>query len=117
MIVLRSPALDPVPSAEPRPDHDPELVTENPPGEITVRGAPEQADGTRAPSPRGAASPLTWTEIVTAIPHSDASDEEFARLRTHFSEAEIAELGFAIATINAWNLLNVSLRNPVPQNL
>ena len=68
MIVLRSPALDPVPSAEPRPDHDPELVTENPPGEITVRGAPEQADGTRAPSPRGAASPLTWTEIVTACP-------------------------------------------------
>lgn len=59
---------------------------------------------------------LRWTEIVTAIPHSDASDEEFARLRTHFSDAEIAELGFAIATINAWNLLNVSLRNPVPEN-
>lgn len=57
---------------------------------------------------------LRWTEIVTAIPHSDASDEEFANLRAHFSDAEIAELGFAIATINAWNLLNVSLRNPVP---
>lgn len=59
---------------------------------------------------------LRWTEIVTAIPHSDASDEEFARLGAHFSDAEIAELGFAIVTINAWNLLNVSLRNPVPQN-
>ncbi len=57
---------------------------------------------------------LRWTEIVTAIPHSDASDEEFANLRAHFSDAEIAALGFAIATINAWNLLNVSLRNPVP---
>lgn len=60
---------------------------------------------------------LRWTEIVTAIPHSDASDEEFANLRTHFSDAEIAELGFAIATINAWNLLNVSLRNPVPESV
>lgn len=55
---------------------------------------------------------LRWAEIVTATPHSDASDEEFAALRQHFSEEEIAELGFAIATINAWNLLNVSFRNP-----
>jgi len=60
---------------------------------------------------------LRWTEIVTAIPHSDASDEEFAHLRTQFSDAEIAELGFAIATINAWNLLNVSLRNPIPESV
>lgn len=59
---------------------------------------------------------LRWTELVTAIPHSDASDEEFARLRAHFSDAEIAELGFAIVTINAWNLLNVSLRNPMPES-
>lgn len=58
---------------------------------------------------------LRWTEIVTAISRSDASDEEFTRLRAHFSDAEIAELGFAIATINAWNLLSVSLRNPVPE--
>lgn len=57
---------------------------------------------------------LRWAEIVTATPHSDASDEEFAALRQHFSDEEIAELGFAIATINAWNLLNVSFRNPVP---
>lgn len=60
---------------------------------------------------------LRWTEIVTTLPHGDASDEEFARLRAHFSDAEIAELGFAIATINAWNLLNVSLRSPVPQSV
>lgn len=60
---------------------------------------------------------LRWTEIVTTIPHSDASDAEFASLRTQFSDAEIAELGFAIATINAWNLLNVSLRNPIPESV
>ena len=58
---------------------------------------------------------LRWAELVTATPHSDASDEEFARLKAHFSDAEIADLGFAIATINAWNLLNVSFRNPVPE--
>jgi AhpD family alkylhydroperoxidase len=57
---------------------------------------------------------LRWAEIVTATPHSDASDEEFATLRAHFSDAEIAELGFVIAVINAWNLLNVSFRNPLP---
>jgi AhpD family alkylhydroperoxidase len=59
---------------------------------------------------------LRWAEIVTATPASDASDEEFAKLKAQFSDTEIAELGFAIATINAWNLLNVSFRNPVPVN-
>lgn len=58
---------------------------------------------------------LRWAEVVTAIPHADASDAEFAQLRTAFGDAEIAELGFAIAAINAWNRLNVSFRNPVPE--
>ena len=57
---------------------------------------------------------LQWTDIVTATPHRDASDEDFSSLRAHFSDQEIAELGFAIAAINAWNLLNVSFRSPVP---
>ena len=58
---------------------------------------------------------LRWAEIINATPHADASDEEFALLRAQFSEQEVAELGFAIATINAWNLLNVGFRNPVPE--
>ena len=58
---------------------------------------------------------LRWAEIVNAIPHADLSDEEFALLKQHFSDEEIAELGFTIAVINAWNLLNVSFRNPVPE--
>jgi len=57
---------------------------------------------------------LHWAELVTAIPNRDPSDEAFAVLREHFSDEEIAELGFSIAVINAWNLLNVSFRNPVP---
>lgn len=57
---------------------------------------------------------LRWAEIVTATPRSDASDDEYALLTAVFTEVEIAELGFAIAAINAWNLLNVSFRTPVP---
>jgi AhpD family alkylhydroperoxidase len=57
---------------------------------------------------------LRWAELITATPQSDASDDEYARLKAQFNDTEIAELGFAIATINAWNLLNVGFRNPVP---
>ena len=58
---------------------------------------------------------LRWAEILTATPHSDASDEEFAKLQAVFSDAEISDLGFAIATINAWNLINAGMRAPIPQ--
>ncbi len=60
---------------------------------------------------------LQWAESVARIPHTDPSDEAFAHLQAHFSDAEIVELGFAIATINAWNLLNVSFRNPIPETV
>ncbi len=39
---------------------------------------------------------LRWAEIVTAIPHADASDEEFAALQAQFSDEEIADLSFAL---------------------
>ncbi|GAA0753346.1 carboxymuconolactone decarboxylase family protein [Ideonella azotifigens] len=58
---------------------------------------------------------LRWAELVTDIPHKDASDEEFALLKAVFSDEEIADLAFAIAIINAWNLISVSMRNPLPQ--
>jgi AhpD family alkylhydroperoxidase len=57
---------------------------------------------------------LNWAEIVTAIPQRDPSDEHFAALCEHFSHEEIAELGFAISTITAWNLLSISFRIPLP---
>lgn len=56
-----------------------------------------------------------WAEIITATPHSDASDEEFAKLKAVFTDTEIADLSFAIATINAWNLLNAGMRSPIPE--
>ena len=57
---------------------------------------------------------LNWAEAVTSRSHHATSDEEFATLREHFSDEEIAELGFAISTITAWNLLNLGFRNPIP---
>ncbi len=58
---------------------------------------------------------LNWAERVNAIPHAEPGDEDFAQLQAHFSEAEIAELGFAIAAIRGWNMLNVSFKQPVPE--
>lgn len=58
---------------------------------------------------------LRWAEIITATPHSDASDAEFAQLKDVFSDAEISDLGFAIAAINGWNLINAGMRAPIPE--
>jgi len=58
---------------------------------------------------------LHWAEVVNAIPVKDPGDADFAQLKAHFSDAEIVELGYAIGTIRVWNMLNVSLRNPIPE--
>lgn len=58
---------------------------------------------------------LRWAELVNSQPHGDASDTEFARVREYFSEAEVVELGYAVAAIKSWNMMNLSLRNPIPE--
>lgn len=58
---------------------------------------------------------LRWTEIVNGQPHADASEEEFARVSEHFTQTEILELCYAVAAIRGWNMLNRSLRNPIPE--
>jgi AhpD family alkylhydroperoxidase len=58
---------------------------------------------------------LHWAELVNAIPAKDPGDDDFARMQQHFSDGDIAELGYAIAVIRGWNMLNVSLRNPIPE--
>jgi AhpD family alkylhydroperoxidase len=58
---------------------------------------------------------LHWAERVNAIPLAEPSDEDFFRLQDHFTDNEIAELSYAIATIKAWNVLNISLRNQIPE--
>ncbi|MFC5476923.1 carboxymuconolactone decarboxylase family protein [Massilia suwonensis] len=58
---------------------------------------------------------LRWAEAVNAIPHSSPSDADFAELREHFNEEEIVQLGYAIAAIRGWNMLNVSLHTQIPE--
>ena len=57
---------------------------------------------------------LNWVEAVNAIPHREPTDADFAQLQAHFTENEIAELGYAVTVIRGWNMFNVSLRNPIP---
>jgi len=56
---------------------------------------------------------LGWAESVTDLHRTHVSDEEFAALKTLFTDAEIADLTFAVATMNAWNRLAIAFRNPV----
>ena len=52
---------------------------------------------------------LAWAEAVTNIQQGHAG-EVFEKTRQHFSEKELADLTLAIATINAWNRLVISVR-------
>ncbi len=58
---------------------------------------------------------LGWAEAVNALPQRDDTDVAYAELRQHFNETETAELGYAISAIVGWNLLNLSLRNQIPE--
>lgn len=55
---------------------------------------------------------LDWAERVNAR-DEEALDASFAELSRHFGEREIADLTFAVAVINGWNIMNVSLKTPV----
>lgn len=55
---------------------------------------------------------LAWTEAVTLVSESGAPDDDFARLKAFFSDAEIVDLTVAISTINVWNRLAVAMRIP-----
>jgi AhpD family alkylhydroperoxidase len=58
---------------------------------------------------------LGWAEAVNALPQRDDTDVAYAEAERHFSSQEIAELGYAISAIKGWNLLNLSLRNQIPE--
>lgn len=60
-------------------------------------------------------SALGWAEAVNALPHKDDTDAAFAEAQAHLNDTEIAELTFAVAAIKSWNLINLSLRNPIPE--
>ena len=53
---------------------------------------------------------LAWTEAVTMITDGHVADAIYEEVRPHFSEKELADLTFAIGTINAWNRLSIASR-------
>jgi len=55
---------------------------------------------------------LAWAEANTLLPQG-VSQQLFEEAREYFSEAQLANLTLAIATINAWNRFGVSFA-PVP---
>ena len=57
---------------------------------------------------------LAWTEALTLLPQTGAPDADYARLREHFSEAEIVALTAAIGMINLWNRWAVGFRSQHP---
>jgi AhpD family alkylhydroperoxidase len=62
-------------------------------------------------SPRERAA-LLWTETLTLISETHAPDDVWEQVRAEFTDKEVADLSFAIVTINAWNRLAVGFRQP-----
>jgi len=53
---------------------------------------------------------LAWTDAVTRVSEDHVPDEVYEQVRQHFNEKELADLTLAVATINAWNRLNIAGR-------
>jgi len=53
---------------------------------------------------------LEFTEAVTRVSETHVPDEVFDEVRQHFSEQEILSLTIAVATINTWNRLAITVR-------
>lgn len=53
---------------------------------------------------------LAWTEAVTLVASTHVPDEVYEEVRRQFNEKEITDLTLAVAAINAWNRLAISLR-------
>lgn len=53
---------------------------------------------------------LAWTEAVTLVNHGHVPDEVYELARKQFSEKELVDLTLAVAAINTWNRISISLR-------
>lgn len=53
---------------------------------------------------------LAWTESLTQVDRTNASDEDFEPLKAYFNDVEISDLTFAIALMSAFNRLAVGMR-------
>jgi len=53
---------------------------------------------------------LEWAETLTAVAEKGAPDAVYESLKTHFSDAEISDLTFVVALMNAFNRLAVGMK-------
>lgn len=51
---------------------------------------------------------LAWTDAVTNIQGSHASDPEYKAIATFFEGKDLVDLTLAVASINAWNRLSIA---------
>ena len=56
---------------------------------------------------------LKWAEAVTYLRDQQVPKELFDELKNCYSDTQITELTFAIASINAWNRIAISLHRAV----
>jgi AhpD family alkylhydroperoxidase len=54
---------------------------------------------------------LAWTEAATNVSQTHVPDEVIEEVKKHFSEKEIVDLTLAVAMINLWNRVAISLRS------
>ena len=54
---------------------------------------------------------LGWAEALTRLGNHGVSDEEFAMVRPHFTDVELAQLTLVVATINSWNRIAIGFRS------
>lgn len=53
---------------------------------------------------------LEWTEAMTLLDVGHVSEAAFAQVRAPFNDRELADLSWAIASINAWNRMAIAFR-------
>jgi AhpD family alkylhydroperoxidase len=53
---------------------------------------------------------LEWTEALTKITEGHVPDDVYMRVKTQFTDEELANLSMAIVTINSWNRLSIAFR-------
>jgi AhpD family alkylhydroperoxidase len=56
---------------------------------------------------------LGLAEAMTLVAETHVPDDVVAEAQKHFDDVELAQLIFAITTINAWNRLAITARTPV----
>jgi alkylhydroperoxidase family enzyme len=91
-------------------------------GDRTASVHAERLEGDSLFSERERAA-LAWTEAITLISSSHASDEIYEEVRKGFTEEELVNLTLAIVAINGWNRPAIGFRSvpgtyqpAVPQN-